>query len=120
MVFSSAVPIEPPSCWPVLTDAEATPVSCGRTPYVPVLNAVENISPMPRPVTMIGPRMSVAYPEWGPIRVSQGIPAAARTRRAETIGLGPMRGISTMLDTLDDVATPAIIGRNARPVITGE
>ena len=104
----------------MLTDAEATPVSCGRTPYVPVLNAVENTRPMPRPVTMIGPRMSVAYPECGPIRVSKAIPVAASTRPAETIGFGPMRGISTMLDTLDDVATPAIIGRNATPVITGE
>jgi len=104
----------------VLTDAEATPVSCGRTPYVPVLNAVEKIRPMPRPVTMIGPRMVVAYPECGPIRVIQAMPAAASTRPAETIGLGPMRGISTMLDTLDDVAMPAIIGRNATPVITGE
>ena len=69
---------------------------------------------------MIGPRMSVAYPECGPIRVSQVIPAAANTRPAATIGFGPMRGISTIFDTFDDVATPAIIGRNATPVITGE
>ena len=32
--LSSAVPIEPPICCEVLTVAEATPASCGRTPAV--------------------------------------------------------------------------------------
>ena len=40
MVFSSDVPTEPPSIWPTVTVAAATPASCGATPKVPVLIAV--------------------------------------------------------------------------------
>ena len=69
---------------------------------------------------MSGPRIASAYPECGPILVSQTMPAAASSRPAETIGLGPMRGISTMLETLDDIAMQTTIGRNATPVMTGE
>jgi hypothetical protein len=38
-VLSSAVPIEPPTCWLVLTIAEATPASLRSTPSVAVLIA---------------------------------------------------------------------------------
>ena len=119
-MLSSEVPMEPPSCWPVLTVAEATPASRGATPYVPVLNAVENISPSPRPVTSRAGRTVPAYPECTPILVNKTMPSAASTRPAETIGLGPIRGIITMLERFDDSAMHATIGRNATPVITGE
>ena len=36
MVLSSAVPTEPPTCWEVLTIAEATPASLRLTPSVAV------------------------------------------------------------------------------------
>ena len=48
------------------------------------------------------------------------MPTAASARPAATIGLGPIRGISTMLDTFDAMAMHATIGRNATPVMTGE
>ena len=51
-VLSSAVPIEPPICWPVLTIAEATPASRGSTPSVAVLIAGAMIRPRPRPMTI--------------------------------------------------------------------
>ena len=37
-VLNSAMPIEPPICWEVLTIAEATPLSCAGTPEVAVAN----------------------------------------------------------------------------------
>ena len=37
-----------------------------------------------------------------------------------TIGLGPNRGISRMLDTFDAVMIITTMGRKARPVSTGE
>jgi hypothetical protein len=49
IVFSSAVPIEPPSCWPVLSVADATPASEDRTPQVPAFIADGTVSPRPRP-----------------------------------------------------------------------
>ena len=52
--LNSEVPIEPPSCWPVLTVAEATPASRGGIPNVPVFIDVENNVPMPRPVINTG------------------------------------------------------------------
>ena len=61
-----------------------------------------------------------AYVECTPILVNSTMPIAARSRPLETIGLGPILGISTMLDTLEDRAMQATIGRNATPVITGE
>jgi hypothetical protein len=60
IVLSSEVPIDPPSCCPVLTEAEATPASWGATPYVPAFSAVENMKPMPMPVIISGPRRSAA------------------------------------------------------------
>ncbi len=43
MVFSSEVPTEPPSIWPTVTVADATPASCGATPNVPVLIAARSL-----------------------------------------------------------------------------
>jgi len=85
-----------------------------------VLNAVENIRPSPKPVTSRAGRTVPAYEECTPILVNKTSPTAPRSSPEETIGLGPMRGISTMLDTFDAVAMHATIGRNASPVITGE
>jgi hypothetical protein len=48
-VLSAAVPIDPPTCCVVLTNAEATPESCRATPTVAVLMAGAKIMPKPRP-----------------------------------------------------------------------
>ena len=49
MVFSSAVPSEPPICCEVLTIAEATPASCASIPVVARFIAGMNAVPSPRP-----------------------------------------------------------------------
>ena len=59
-VFSREVPIEPPSWLPVLTVAEATPVSRGGTPAVPVSAAGAKMNPRPAPISSTDGRMSAA------------------------------------------------------------
>ena len=41
--------MEPPSCWPTLSVAEATPASLGATPKVPVFMAGGSDRPTPAP-----------------------------------------------------------------------
>ncbi len=60
MVLSSAVPIDPPTWFAVLTIAEAIPVSCGATPWVARLKTGTNTQPMPRPVRISAGRAWVA------------------------------------------------------------
>jgi len=48
IVLSSAVPIEPPICCPVLSVAEATPASCGGTPNVAVFIDGAMVKPRPQ------------------------------------------------------------------------
>ena len=71
--------IEPPSCWPTLIVADATPrpLPYGATPYVPVFTAGAITSPTPSAITTSGPRMADTYPEWTPIPVTHTMPAAA-------------------------------------------
>src|ERR1700751_87215 len=102
MGFSSAVPTDPPSIWPTVTVAEASPASWGATPNVPVLITDAITIPRPTPARMMGPSTPVAYP----------VPAPS--------GLGPNLGISTIVDRLDARMRPALIGRNATPVTSGE
>ena len=47
MVLSRETPMEPPSCWPTVTVADATPASRGATPNVPVL--MDGAITMPTP-----------------------------------------------------------------------
>ena len=48
------------------------------------------------------------------------MPPAAISMPKPTSGLGPMRGISTMLEIWANSMTIPIAGKNARPVTTGE
>ena len=48
------------------------------------------------------------------------MPTAASSMPSVTSGLGPTRGISTMLDRFEKVMIIATMGRKATPVITGE
>src|SRR6266702_4813172 len=73
MVFSSEVPTEPPSIWPTVTVADATPASCGATPNVPVLIAGAITMPRPIPARISGPRTPAAYPVCGPSWASQAV-----------------------------------------------
>src|ERR1700691_886452 len=60
IVLSSAVPMEPPSCWPTLSVADATPASLGATPKVPVFIDGGIERPMPAPATISGPSTAEA------------------------------------------------------------
>src|ERR1700740_2391141 len=120
MVFRNEGPIEGPSCWPTVTVAEATPASCGATPYVPVLIDGAMTMPRPTPVRMIGPSTPAAYPVCTPRWASQVAAPAATSIPAVTISLGPTLGISTIVDMLAATAMPPANGRNAKPVTTGE
>jgi hypothetical protein len=60
MVLSRDVPIEPPTCWPVLTTAEATPASDGATPAVPVFIDGDITKPSPAEVSSSPGRTSAA------------------------------------------------------------
>ena len=59
-VLSSAVPIDPPTCWLVLTVAEATPANERSTPSVAVCIDAGMIEPMPKPMIMSGGMMFAA------------------------------------------------------------
>ncbi len=48
------------------------------------------------------------------------MPPAASSMPTVTSGLGPNRGISTMLDRFDAIMIIATMGRKASPVTTGE
>ncbi len=60
MVLNSDVPIEPPSCWPVFTLADATPASASGTPNVPVLIDGAMIMPSENPTISSGGSRSAA------------------------------------------------------------
>src|ERR1700739_2159431 len=49
MVLSRVVPTEPPTCWAVLTMAEAMPASVRLTPRVAVANEAEEMPAAPAP-----------------------------------------------------------------------
>ena len=59
MVLSSDVPIEPPTCWPVLTMAEAAPASDDATSAVPVFIDGDITKPRPVDASNSGGRTSV-------------------------------------------------------------
>ena len=116
MVLSRAVPIDPPTCWDVLTMAEATPASAGRTPRVAVLIDGAMTAPRPTPV-MTSPGEDVADVPAVQLRwANTTMPTAARARPEATTNLGPIRG-STRVWTVKAVPErQTIMGRKASPV----
>src|SRR5580693_97909 len=60
------------------------------------------------------------YPVCGPSWASQTAAPAAVSIPQATSGLGPTRGIRTMVARLEAAAEPALNGRNATPVTSGE
>src|SRR5258708_2798420 len=59
-VPSTASPIEPPTCWPVLSRLDATPAVCSSTLTSAVRFIGTNTKPRPNAVTIIGPRIPPA------------------------------------------------------------
>jgi PPP family 3-phenylpropionic acid transporter len=59
-VPSSASPMEPPSCWPVLSRLEATPESASGTRFSATRDSVTNSRATPAPMTMVGPSTALA------------------------------------------------------------
>ncbi len=56
----------------------------------------------------------------GPGWASHAVPPAAASIPRATSGLGPVRGMSTIVDRLAAWMRPALAGRNATPVTSGE
>src|SRR5690348_8995424 len=59
-VPSSARPMAPPSCWPVLSRLEATPESASGTRLSATRDNVTNSRAAPAPMTMVGPSTALA------------------------------------------------------------
>ena len=114
------MPTEPPTCWLVLTIAEATPASPGPTPRVAVAIAGAIVSPSPTPISSSAGRTWVAYEESTPICVSRIIAPLASSMPVVTSGRGPVRGSTSDVVVVAVAITVAIIGRNASPVRIGE
>src|SRR5581483_1372391 len=86
------VPIEPPTCWEVLTIAEATPASVGLTPSVAVPNPAEKIDPIASPTRIRPGRTSATYVLDGVNRVKNHIAMQPITIPKITTARGPVRG----------------------------
>ena len=69
---------------------------------------------------MSGPSTPSTYAVCTPRWANQVIAPAATTIPVATSGLGPILGISTIVDRFAATAMPPAIGRNANPVTTGE
>src|SRR6202012_6203392 len=72
-----ARPIDPPTCWPTLSSDDATPVSLFGTFASATRDSGTNVSPIPRPVSIIGPSSPPVYVLCSVLRDSQNIPPAA-------------------------------------------
>ena len=119
MVLSSAVPIDPPTCWLVFTIAEATPAKCPSTPSVAVWIDAGTIKPMANPTMMRGGRMSAAYAESALRRVKSTIPITPSVMPDGTMIFGPSRGRKKFVESCAARMSDRVMGRNATPVCMG-
>src|SRR3984957_16049185 len=114
-----ARPIDPPTCCPVFSSDDATPVSLFGTFASATRDSGTNVSPIPRPVSIIGPSSPPAYVLCSVIRDSQNMPPAANIGPTVISGRAPIRATR-----FDARAAPtmikATIGRYAIPERTGE
>ncbi len=79
-----------------------------------------NAVPMPRPSSTIAGSSTVAYEESISIRVSSSMPSAATRKPGPISSRGATRVISRVPICVDPTIMPTIIGRKAKPVLTGE
>src|SRR5258708_20023928 len=89
-----ARPIDPPTCWPVLSSDDATPVSLFGTFASATRDSGTNVSPIPRPVSISGPSSPPAYVLVSEIRDSQNMPAAANSGPTVISGRAPILATS--------------------------
>src|SRR2546430_16610548 len=93
MVPITAMPIEPPSCRPTLSTAEASPDSLGLTPEIATKLVETKTRPRPTASTTSGPSTEATYSAWAGRDESQNSPTAA-TRAPAAMGTpGPVRAI---------------------------
>src|SRR5260370_28086078 len=86
----------------------------GGAPASDAVVSGTNTSPIPRPISSIGPKTADQYPVAGVTRDSQAIEATTGSIPAIISGFAPSRGIS--LGASPDAANSAtVIGRNATP-----
>src|SRR3984957_3367044 len=114
-----ARPIDPPTCCPVLSSDDATPVSLFGTFASATSDSGTNVSPMPRPVSIIGPSMPPAYELCSVSRDSQNMPPAASSGPKVISGRAPIRATSCEESAAPTTIKPTI-GRYAIPERTGE
>ena len=91
-MVSSAVLIEPPTCWLASISAEPTPTSSWCTPAVAPWNAVLITPPRPRPSRTRPDRMPVADALSKASCASQAIPVAPARKLTLTTTFGPTLG----------------------------
>ena len=118
-VLSSAVPTAPPTCWEVLTMAEAMPESRGSTPSVAPENTGANVRPKPTPSMISDGSTWLAYEESTPVRVSSSIATDASTMPVGISGRGPVRASSRVLTVIAVTTMARFMGMNATPVSIG-
>src|SRR5258707_3257647 len=114
-----ARPIDPPTCCPVLSSDDATPESLFGTFASATRDSGTNVSPIPRPTSIIGPSSPPAYVLCSVIRDSQSMPPAANSGPTVISGRAPILATSC-----EESAAPTMIrttiGRYASPERTGE
>ncbi len=120
IVLSRAVPMEPPTCCEVLTVAEVTPESRAATPAVAVEKTGMNVSPMPRPISSSGARISVVYEECTVIRVRITMAIADRSMPGTMRARGGTWCSSRAEICVEPTMIATVSGRKARPARTGE
>src|SRR6201997_4244654 len=118
-VPSIARPIDPPTCCPVLSSDDATPVSLFGTFASATSDSGTNVSPIPRPVSIIGPSRPPAYELCSVTRDSQNMPTAASSGPPVISGRAPIRATSCEESAAPTTIMPTI-GRYAIPERTGE
>lgn len=110
--------MDPPTCCPTLTMAEATPASARSTPAVAVLMDAEMVRPRPAPKTSVAGRTRLAWSLVTLIRASRNAPIAARNSPGAIVQRGPTLVSSTRVPSCAEIARTTVIGRKARPAWT--
>jgi hypothetical protein len=116
----SAIPIELPSCSPVLNTPEAEPASCRGTRASTMSASGAITAPSPRPAaTRLGTSSQVvtAAPQWLVVAISPAIPAAMTSAPA-MVTPRPKRGASRAA-AAEETSTPSEKGRKVSPACSG-
>src|SRR6266704_2613796 len=113
-VASTARPIEPPTCWPTLSSADARPVSVSVTLVTATTVSVTNSIAMPAAISTIAGRTPVQYVLAASTRANRNRPTVITAEPAVIRNLGPTRG-RTWLTMPEPTMMIALYGRYATP-----